>query len=66
MKKKKDTEKDALQMGKQSLDMANCYKNKNDPTFQTPDIFIFSQQKVEHVKCDFWFSKHIAECYSFI
>ena len=53
-------------MGKHSLDMANCYKNKNDPTFQTPDTFIFYQQNVEHVKCDFWFSKHIAECYSFI
>ena len=41
------------------LDMENCYKNKNDQTFQAPDTFVFSQQKVEHVKCDFCFSKFI-------
>lgn len=53
-------------MGMHGLDMENCYENKNDRTFQTPDTFVFSQQKVEHVKCDFCFSKHMPERYSFI
>lgn len=53
-------------MGMHGLDMENCYKNKNDQTFQAPDTFVFSQQKVEHVKCDFCFSKHVPERYSVI